>query len=168
LRPGIRAVYDSPSGRWTVGAILVALFVVLLVRALLGGLVPGAADAILRPRPGGADEDTTDPWVRAQRLAAAGRYTDAAHALYRALLASVAARAALRLHPSKTAGDYARDLRRAAPASFGPFREFARDYEVVVYGYRSCDRPRFERLAALAARLDPRFAGLPGTGSRDE
>ncbi len=99
-----------------------------------------------------------DPWVEAQALAAQGRYTEAAHALYSALLARVAARTSLRLDPSKTAGDYARDLRTAGPAAWGPFRDFARSYEVVVYGLGTCDRARFETLAALAGRLDPELA----------
>jgi hypothetical protein len=90
-------------------------------------------------------------------LAAAGQYTDAAHALYAALLEGVARREQLRLHPSKTAGDYLRELRRRSSQLVPTFRDFARLYEVVVYGLGSCDRDRYERLYVLATgMLTPR------------
>jgi hypothetical protein len=95
----------------------------------------------------------TDPWMDAQQMAAAGRYTDAAHALYAALLEGVALREELRLHPSKTVGDYARELRRRSSALVPRFRDFARLYEVVVYGLGVCDRDRYERLYALASGM---------------
>lgn len=91
-----------------------------------------------------------DPWQLAQRLAAEGNFTDAAHALYLALLESVSRRGLVKLHPSKTVGDYVRELRARSSAIFARFREFARAYEVVVYGTGFCDRERYERLQALA------------------
>jgi hypothetical protein len=91
-----------------------------------------------------------DPWSRAQELAAAGEFTDAAHALYGALLEAAARQQQLRLHPSKTVGDYVRELRGASSSLFARFREFARSYETVIYGIGFCDRERFERLRALA------------------
>lgn len=90
-------------------------------------------------------------WARAQALAARGDHTAAAHALYEALLEALAARERVRLHPSKTVGDYARDLRARSSALLGGYREFARSYEAVVYGGVPCDAARFERLRALAA-----------------
>lgn len=95
----------------------------------------------------------TDPWVDAQRLAKEGRYTDAAHALYAALLEGVARREDLRLDPSKTVGDYLRELRRRPSALVPTFRDFARLYEVVVYGLGFCDRERYERLYVLASGM---------------
>jgi len=129
----------------------------VLGHLVLGGYVPGASEAPWRRGGPGAD---VDPWGLAQRLAAEGQYTDAAHALYSALLARVSARVSLRLHPSKTAGDYARDLRGAAPSLNGPFREFARNYEVVIYGLGSCDEQRFRTLSQLAGRIDPELGQL--------
>jgi hypothetical protein len=98
-------------------------------------------------------------WLDAQALAARGAYTEAAHALYRALLEAVAARERVRLHPSKTVGDYARDLRARSSTLLGRFREFARSYEAVVYGGVPCDAARFERLRALAEPLVGRAGG---------
>ena len=91
-----------------------------------------------------------DPWLLAQQLAAQGNFTDAAHALYLALLESVSRRGLVKLHPSKTVGDYVRELRARSSALFSRFREFARAYEVVVYGTGFCDRERYERLQSLA------------------
>ena len=91
-----------------------------------------------------------DPRLLAQQLAAQGNFTDAAHALYMALLEAVARRGLVRLHSSKTVGDYVRELRARSSAVFTRFRDFARAYEVVVYGTGYCDRERYERLLALA------------------
>jgi len=94
-----------------------------------------------------------DPWRAAQRLAAEGAFTDAAHALYQALLQGIARTGALRLHPSKTAGDYVRELRTASSTFFDRFRAFARSYDTVVYGLGTCDGERYERRRRLAAEI---------------
>lgn len=94
-----------------------------------------------------------DPWTEAQRLAASGDYTGAAHSLYAALLDALTHCDPVRLHPLKTVGDYARELRGLASPRFPVFREFARAYEVVVYGFGSCDRARYDRLLSLATPL---------------
>lgn len=95
-----------------------------------------------------------DPWSAAQRLAAAGDYTSAAHALYAGILDAVARRGLVRLHHAKTIGDYLRELRqRTSGATAAAFRDFTRVYEVVVYGVGACDRQRFERLATLATAV---------------
>jgi hypothetical protein len=94
-----------------------------------------------------------DPWLAAQELAAAGDFTGAAHALYLALLDLLARRDHVRLHPSKTVGDYVREVRRRAPAALGPVGEFARSYEVVAYGDRACDADGYHRLRSLVSSV---------------
>jgi hypothetical protein len=94
-----------------------------------------------------------DPWTLAQSLAARGDYTAAAHALYAALLESAARGQQVRLHPSKTAGDYAREMRARRSQLFTRFRAFAIHYEVVIYGDQMCDRERYDRLFALAVPM---------------
>ena len=94
-----------------------------------------------------------DPWRAAQELAARGEFTPAAHALYAALLQAAARQQQVRLHPSKTVGDYVRELRRRSSTHFDRFREFARTYEMVIYGLGYCDEPRYERLRALVAPI---------------
>ena len=91
-----------------------------------------------------------DAWAAAQQLAATGNYTAAAHALYAALLDAGARQHQLRLHPSKTAGDYVREVRRRSPPNFPIFRDFARSYELVIYGLGECNRERYERLSSIA------------------
>lgn len=158
LEPILRAIGKSPIAKDTLIVIAIVLVLGILAHLGLGGSIPGASEGPWR-RHGGTGADA-DAWALAQRFAAEGQYTEAAHALYGALLRRVSARVSLRLHPSKTAGDYARDLRRTAPSLFGPFREFARNYEVVIYGLGSCDRQRFQTLSRLAGRIDPELGQL--------
>ena len=94
-----------------------------------------------------------DAWTVAQELAAAGDFTGAAHALYIALIGTLAKRDLLRLHPSKTIGDYLRELRRRPSAPVQTVHDFARTYELVAYGLRPCDADRYARLHALATRV---------------
>ena len=94
-----------------------------------------------------------DAWTVAQELAAAGDFTGAAHALYIALIGTLAKRDLLRLHPSKTIGDYLRELRTRPSAPTQAVHDFARTYELVAYGLRPCDADRYARLHALAARV---------------
>ena len=89
-------------------------------------------------------------WSAAQHAAGKGDYTQAAHLLYAALLQSLSQRERLRLHSSKTAGDYARDLRAKSSPSWSPFRKFVQAFEFIAYGRRECTRDEFERLRALA------------------
>jgi hypothetical protein len=126
-------------------AVLAIVRIVIAIRSAEFTASGTGARRLLRRR--------VDPWLDAQRLAAEHRYTDAAHALYAALLESVAKREDLRLHPSKTVGDYLRELRWRSSALVPSFRDFARLYEVVVYGLGICDQERYERLYALASGM---------------
>jgi hypothetical protein len=127
--------------------VLAALFAragyLLYVRSVRGAAMPGERRDLTRAR-------GRDPLLVAQEEAARGNFTDAAHALYLALLEALARREQVRLHPSKTIGDYVRELRARSSSVFARFREFARSYEVVVYGIGTCDRERWERLSELA------------------
>jgi hypothetical protein len=146
---GIRFLFDSlghaPIAARIIEYSLAAIAVAIVVRAVMLGYLGERAWARRggdRRRTGGRG----DPWAAAQDLAASGRYTEAAHALYAALLQGIASREHVRLHPSKTVGDYARDLRRRSSSLLAPFRDFARSYEIVIYGLRACDRERYDRL----------------------
>jgi hypothetical protein len=145
---------ESPVAYWTLVTMLALFAAAVLARALYVAYVrqtlvagaPGERRARGRGR-------SRDPWLVAQEQAARGDFTEAAHALYRALLETLARRERVRLHPSKTVGDYVRDLRRNSSAVFQRFRDFARSYEVVVYGVGACDQERYERLLALATPI---------------
>ncbi len=102
----------------------------------------------------------SDWWATAQRLAAQGDYTAAAHALYLALITAAAVRGLVSLDDSKTTGDYLRELRRSADlADTASFADFTRSYETVIYGIGACDADRFARLRTLAGSMLGPIAG---------
>jgi hypothetical protein len=144
----------------------------------------GARSARGRPtRPGGERAGREDPLRAADRAAAEGRYGEAAHHLYAAAVAALAARGLVRPHPSQTAGDSARELRRraAAAATTGPpapaagdaahaaaaYGRFARGFEAVVYGPRPADRAAFDALRAAAAPVVAPAAAGAGFDAAD-
>ena len=102
----------------------------------------------------------TDPWQAADELLARGQYEEAAHALYRGVILSLAGTERLRLDPSKTSGDYARELRRRSSSSLSPFITFARRFDVLVYGHVAPDAAAVAQLRELTApfRLRSRAA----------
>src|SRR3954469_6874544 len=129
-----------------------------LVVLVVGRLVLAArardADARAGSRRGRAGPGE-DPWREADRLAAEGRFEEAAHALYRGVLAGLARTERVRLHPSKTSGDYRRELRARGSPSFGPFRAFVRRFDVAVYGHGGCDAVVLAELRRLADPFAP-------------
>ena len=92
----------------------------------------------------------SDPWREAEALAASGQFTEAAHALYRATIAMLAASGSVRFHESKTSGDYARELRRRAVSAYTPFRRFGARYDRLIYGSGSCSAEDYSALLADA------------------
>ena len=97
-----------------------------------------------------------DPWRVAERLAAEGDIEGAVHSLYRGVLASLHQVERIRLDPSKTSGDYARDLRARSSASLHPFRAFARRFDGAVYGRTRFDAALYDDLRRLAEPLRDR------------
>lgn len=127
-----------------------AFLVALLLKRLferLGESGPAAARARAegareRPRDAGGWED------EARRLAGAGRYREAAVALYQALVLRMDAAGAVRFDPSKTPGDYRREA-RPHPLSRA-LGAFLRVFEPAVFGGRPLDAAAYERLRAAA------------------
>jgi len=103
-----------------------------------------------RLRAGGGRRDA---WAEARTSAAAGRYADASHALYVAVLEALTAAGVVRYHRSKTAGDYARDLRRGGSPFANDFRAFGRGFDQLAFGHVVKPAEEYERLAALAERI---------------
>lgn len=144
----LEALRASDVARYlTIGA-LVVLGVLIIARIVLG-----VRDEEL-VRSGRTRERTTETGgasiAEAERLAAAGDFTAAAHALFAALLAMGAARGEIRLHPSKTTGDYARELRRKNASWQSAFAQFRSRYDRVIYGDVSCSPSDYEWLAREA------------------
>ena len=157
----IRRLFDAipnvPNAKWIILGIAV-----LFVLAIAGRFVLGseAEERRRRARIGtvyGAD----DPWKEAERLAAEGNYTDAAHLLYRGVTERLAAVELIRLHPSKTSGDYARELRQRGSPVATDFRQFGRRYERAIFGLGAFDAATYAALRELAmqvTRLEERAA----------
>jgi uncharacterized protein DUF4129 len=142
---------SNPLVFWTVMTIIIAVAVAIIARLALVSYRRRRQGIDARPElRGGTGFAQGDPWTMAQQHAANGDFTSAAHSLYVALLHAIARRGLVRLHPSKTVGDYVRELRARSATVFTRFRDFARAYETVVYGTGVCDRERYEILQRLA------------------
>ncbi|MDQ6633343.1 MAG: DUF4129 domain-containing protein [Gemmatimonadota bacterium] len=133
---------------------LAAVLIGLVVARLI--LSVRARDESVRVAHRGRVTTGEDPWLQAERLAAEGRYGEAAHALYHGVLASLAHAERLRLDPSKTSGDYARELRARRSAAHAPFRDFSRRFDAAVFGRDVCDAILIDDLRRLALPLAPR------------
>ncbi|HET7583751.1 MAG TPA: DUF4129 domain-containing protein [Gemmatimonadaceae bacterium] len=145
-------IWGAPGLRWTV-IVGLAVVVALIVWRTVIAIRDEPRRRELRATRAARVAFGMDPLALAQTLAARGDFTGAAHALYAALLREAARRERLELHPSKTVGDYARDLRARSSSLLSRFREFGRSYEFVVYGVGECDRDRYERLWTLASPI---------------
>ncbi len=128
----IRAAAEAGGTRTTVYLVLGVLLALLVIRLVLDLRAEWTGTTVARSRRVGMR--TNDPWGEAERLAQSGAYTDAAHALFVALLGALAARGEVRVHASKTAGDYARELRRRNAPSAPRFQSFRTRYDRAVYG----------------------------------
>ena len=142
---------SNPVLFWSIMAIVSGIAVAILARLIYVAVLRRRQGVGARSAPRGAPGIAHgDPWLAAQKYAASGDFTAAAHSLYLALLGAIARRGLVRLHPSKTAGDYVRELRARSATVFTRFRDFARAYETVVYGSGVCDEERYETLQRLA------------------
>lgn len=144
-RPSVRGI------ALTFAALLALLLVARLVLSARARDADGSEAQRARRR-----HAREDPWLAADRLSAEGRFEEAAHALYRGVVATLVARERLRFDPSKTSGDYARELRARGSSSYAPFRDFSRRFDVVVYGHRGSDQSSLRDLAHLASPFSPR------------
>lgn len=150
----VRFLEGTTSARGIALTLVAAL--VLLVAARLVLSARARDDDGFAALRGGRARVGEDPWRAAERLASEGRYEDAAHAFYRGVLASLAQSERIRLDPSKTSGDYARELRARSSPSCQPFRAFGRRFDVAVYGHGGCDAELIGDLRRLAAPFQSR------------
>lgn len=164
----------SPVVFWTVAVLAAGLLTWAVVRAL------DRREGGGRTGRGGRPALAGDSLQAAELAAAAGRYAEGAHHLYAAVVEALAARALVRPHPAKTAGDYGRELRRRTASTSGPagastaggattreaaraYAIFARGYEAVVYGPRAPDRAAYEALRRAADALVAPVGTTAGT-----
>lgn len=148
------ALGAHPAASWVLRIALALALLAILLRAFLPGVLVRGRRLHLGAPPAARD----DWWAVATRLAGEGAFTDAAHALYLALVTAAARRGLVTVHESKTSGDYLREVRRAAsagkrrigPAELASWRDFVRLYDTVIYGIGTCDGAQYGRLRELA------------------
>ena len=149
----MRALDHLPSTR-SLALFVVALIVLFLVVRVLMASRAREDDSVARARRRAAHVED-DPWHGADTLAAQARYEEAAHALYRGVLQAIARAERIRLDPSRTSGDYARELRRRGSASVMMFRTFTRRLESAVFGHERCTAEVYAELRALSEPFRP-------------
>ena len=148
LFSGVRAI---PGGKYIALAAAILLVIIVIARLIFGARL--GDEELARARARRQARVYLDPWREAELAAAEGRFTDAAHALNAAVIERVTRRERLRFHASKTHGDYARELRATQSGAYGPFREFSRLYDRVIYGRGVCDGPTYALLLERATPL---------------
>lgn len=151
----ITTFFDFVSGT-PYGRVITFALVVLAVGLIVARLVIGVRADRLARRPLGIRKTGAGGATHladAERLAAAGNYTAAAHALFSSLLVAGAARGEFRVHPSKTTGDYVADLRRQRAEWFRPFQSFRSRYDRVIYGDMQCSAEDYQALASDARQM---------------
>jgi hypothetical protein len=151
LREVLERYEGSTSARYVVIAALALVILVVLARAITSRDL----DAGVRRRREARQRTSVreDLWMAARRAAAAGDHVGACHLLYAAVLERLANLNGLTLHPSKTSGDYWRELRRRGSPGTEDFRVFARRFERAVYGSSAPGSDDVDELLALADRL---------------
>jgi hypothetical protein len=146
----------SPSSRVIAIAAVVLIILVIIARLMVARRVD-AAGVFGDDASSGRRDRRRDPWADARDRAAAGDYEAATHALYAAVIGTLARSGAVTHHPSKTSGDYARELARRGAADSRDFRSFAREADRVIFGTLRPDAEDYERLKTAATRI----AGVP-------
>jgi len=141
----VHAVSGVPHSRF-IATIAFTIVILLIVARVFYSARLRSNDEAVGPLGRGRAASTSDPWREAELLAANGNYTEAAHSLYRAALSMLAVRGLVRLHESKTSGDYARELRRRGAPVAAAFRRFGARYDRVIYGEGVCDASQYTAL----------------------
>lgn len=147
-----RQLQNLPSMRTVALGLVVLLVLFTIVRVVLAARA--ADQQSLRPLRRGA-LSLDDPWRTADTLLEGSQYEEAAHALYRGVLLTIGRVERIRLDPSRTSGDYARELRRRGASSVTPFRAFTRRFDAAVYGHEGCTAETLRDLVQLSAPFRP-------------
>jgi hypothetical protein len=152
----LESVRGIPGGRITVLTIIAIVLLIILGRLFLAA--EWSDEVLFRRKAGTTRVTRIDPWTEAERLAEAGDYMGAAHALYQAVLRRLAATERVRVHASKTSGDYVRDLRRRGSPLAPTFQRFGRRFDRVVFGAGFCTAEDYAALRSDARAIPDRQA----------
>jgi preprotein translocase subunit Sec61beta len=151
----VREFFDRYHGSTSARYIVIAAIALILLVVIARIVTARGLDAEIRRRArtyrrGSIHEDF---WMAAQRAAATGDHVAACHLLYAAVLDRTAIQEGLALHPSKTSGDYWRELRRRGSPAQAEFRLFARRFDRAMYGSTTPSAEDFNELSGLADRV---------------
>jgi hypothetical protein len=150
----IKALEGIPGGRTTVIVVVLVIVAVIAARVALTARLEG--NEFTRRTRRGAQVTRADAWAEAERLATMGDYTGAAHALYQAVLRRLAGTERIRLHVSKTSGEYSRELRRRRSPAAAAFQQFGRRFDRVMFGVGACSPEEFEAMFREASAIATR------------
>ena len=145
-----RMLGGAASARVIVIAAVALIVVVIVARIVVARRLEEQRSRVRAARAGARDR--TDHWAAARELAAAGDHAAACHMLYAAVLDSLARTGVVRVHPSKTSGDYVRELARRSGTAAPTFAAFARQFERTVFSTEAVSAEDFDRLSAAASR----------------
>lgn len=110
------------------------------------------ADALERPLERPDRQSVDDLWQRAEELARAGNYRDGVRVLYLAVLAVLHRANLIRFEPTRTNGEYVRQLRPRADLG-QPFRDLTRRFEQQLYGAATSRGEDFDVCRGLAVAI---------------
>lgn len=99
------------------------------------------------------EESPATLWRQAETLAAAGRFQEAVRVLYLGVLALLHRQHLIRFEPTRTNGEYARQVRlsdQAPPELHEPFDRLTQRFETAWYGERSCESGDYRACRSLA------------------
>jgi len=170
IRRGLRAVFEAIgdllghelTGTWSEALVLIGLLLVLgailahLAWSVLQLRVRSDADVVERgdtETDGVASDGRRAALAEASRLAAAGAFAEAMHALYQGVVTWLDERGLVRCERFKTGADYAADL---VPALRPTFRSLLSSYYPVAFGGRRAGEAEWLAMRRAASDL-----GLP-------
>ncbi len=146
-----RGVREFPGGELIAYSLIATLVFLVVARMFIGTRATRAVRK--RKASNGELENGAIGWSDAGRFAALGDYTAAAHSLYAATIGLLSARGAVRFHPSKTTGDYARELRKKHHWAYPLFQGFRGVYDHVIYGELTCSPEAYQELLRFAKSI---------------
>jgi len=99
-------------------------------------------------------------WRQADELASTGKMRDAVRLLYLAVLAVLHRADLIRYSPTRTNGEYLRQLRDRTEVQ-RPFRGLTGMFEVKWYGERSCEQAEYDTCRRLAEQVREGISAQP-------
>ncbi len=102
------------------------------------------------------EQSPTELWRQAEGLAGEGQFREAVRVLYLAVLALLHRQRFIRFEPTRTNGEYVRQvhLSEQAPAELhDPFRGLTNLFEAKWYGERSCETGDYRACRTLAEEI---------------